>query len=301
MRFKKYLIILGIVLISLVIYYRDHIPSTRSDIINLYYYIFDSVILTEAERNREILLEENVSNQNTPIISDNTSSKGPVRLQSPEATSAQGDNNTNDTQENSINKNADQDLVVKLPDSINNFVPFTSQAPFANWDELHEEACEEASLLMAHYFLEKKGLVLSKEADKDIVDLTKKINKDDITVAEVKKYAEDIYKHSGWKILDNPKAEDIKNALASGKIIIAPMAGRELGNPNFKQPGPLYHMLVISGYDNRKGVFITQDPGTRKGKNYEYKFNVLMSALHDFPGDKSKVGQGTSRILIVVK
>jgi hypothetical protein len=27
-------------------------------------------------------------------------------------------------------------------------VPFVSQAPFANWDQLHDEACEEASVII---------------------------------------------------------------------------------------------------------------------------------------------------------
>src|SRR3954467_10835183 len=36
-----------------------------------------------------------------------------------------------------------------LPRTLLLKVPFTPQAPTANWDELHNEACEEASSLMA--------------------------------------------------------------------------------------------------------------------------------------------------------
>src|SRR5688572_5442442 len=36
-----------------------------------------------------------------------------------------------------------------LPKTLLLKVPFTPQAPTANWDELHNEACEEASSLMA--------------------------------------------------------------------------------------------------------------------------------------------------------
>src|ERR1043166_5721644 len=36
-----------------------------------------------------------------------------------------------------------------LPASLLLPVPFTPQAPYANWDQLHNEACEEASSLMA--------------------------------------------------------------------------------------------------------------------------------------------------------
>src|SRR3989344_6960165 len=39
--------------------------------------------------------------------------------------------------------------VAPLPSEVNLAIPFTVQAPFANLDEVHEEFCEEASVLMA--------------------------------------------------------------------------------------------------------------------------------------------------------
>ena len=36
-------------------------------------------------------------------------------------------------------------------------VPFTPQAPTANWDTLHNEACEEASAIMAWRYFEGDG------------------------------------------------------------------------------------------------------------------------------------------------
>ena len=44
----------------------------------------------------------------------------------------------------------------QLPTSYNLDVPFTSQAPFADWNETFKEACEEASALMVHYFYQIK-------------------------------------------------------------------------------------------------------------------------------------------------
>src|SRR3989304_9414045 len=56
---------------------------------------------------------------------------------------------------------------ISLPSSYNLKVPFFSQAPFGVWDELHDNACEEASILLVRYF--KKKSTLSKEkADKEI-------------------------------------------------------------------------------------------------------------------------------------
>ena len=37
-------------------------------------------------------------------------------------------------------------------------VPFTSQAPYKDWDDPYQEACEEASVIMVDYFLGGKKL-----------------------------------------------------------------------------------------------------------------------------------------------
>ena len=39
-----------------------------------------------------------------------------------------------------------------LPASLLLEVPFTSQAPFGNWDEPYQEACEEAVMLMLMHY-----------------------------------------------------------------------------------------------------------------------------------------------------
>ncbi len=200
--------------------------------------------------------------------------------------------------------NSNDNTPPSLPYKINNPAPFIIQAPLGNWDQLHEEACEETSLLIAHYFLEKKKIILSKEAEEAIQKLssyTKNVfpKKDDLTIEELKIIAEKFFNHQNWKIINNPDILTIKRELSRGNIIIAPMAGRELHNPFYKNPGPLYHMLIISGYDENKKIFITQDPGTKKGKDFPYPFEKIMVSLHDFPGQKEKIKEGEKRILIV--
>ena len=59
-------------------------------------------------------------------------------------------------------------------------------------------------------------------------------------------------------------AFDITKELSEGRIVIVPTAGRLLKNPHFTASGPLYHMLVIKGFDDAKHTFITNDPGTRR-------------------------------------
>jgi len=38
-------------------------------------------------------------------------------------------------------------------------------------------------------------------------------------------------------------------------------------------------MIVIIGWDDEKGIFITNDPGTRKGKSYVYKYQTVLDAI----------------------
>ncbi len=89
----------------------------------------------------------------------------------------------------------------------------------------------------------------------------------------------------------------MKNELAKGYPIIVPMAGRDLGNPYFSGEGPWYHALVIIGYD--KTSFITNDPGTRRGEHYRYKYDVLMNAIHDWTGVKENIRDGRKVALVV--
>jgi len=91
--------------------------------------------------------------------------------------------------------------------------------------------------------------------------------------------------------------EDLKKELAAGNPVIIPAAGRLLSNPNFTGAGPLYHVLVLIGY-NSKG-FIANDPGTRRGEKYFYSYNVLYNAIHDFPGSKEKILEGRKAMVVI--
>jgi len=64
-----------------------------------------------------------------------------------------------------------------------------------------------------------------------------------------------------------------------------PLAGRELNNPYFRAPGPIYHMLVIKGYDSDE--FIVNEVGTKRGDSFKYKYDVLINAIHDWNPDWS--------------
>ena len=189
----------------------------------------------------------------------------------------------------------------KLASEINLAVPFTVQAPHANWEDPYADFCEEASVLMAASYI--LGLDISSPdfADKKMLEI--KAFEDqrfgyskDTTAEETATILREFYKIDKIKLVYNPTENDIKKALAEKKAIIIPAAGRQLGNPYFRQPGPLYHMLVIKGY-TKEGNFITNDPGTRRGADFIYNSDIIMNVIHDWNGGDVEHGR---KIVIIV-
>ena len=71
-----------------------------------------------------------------------------------------------------------------------------------------------------------------------------------------------------------------------------------LGNPYYKQPGPIYHALVLKGY-TKDGKFITNDPGTKRGADYLYDPQVILNAMHEW--NSGDVEHGRKMAIVVEK
>ena len=196
-----------------------------------------------------------------------------------------------------------------IPLEYNLDVPFQPQAPRADWNLPYQEACEEASLIMAGRFFSGRGLTVD-EMDKSIKDLVEWERKrfgyyEDTTVAEVVSIAQEYFNLNASLDYD-VSAENIKKHISQNKLVLVPAAGKILPNPYFKNGGPLYHMLVIRGYIQDK--FITNDPGTKRGKEFVYKYNDLLNAVHAWPretgGSKRDVSEAEmlqgEKVMIVV-
>jgi hypothetical protein len=184
-------------------------------------------------------------------------------------------------------------------------VPFTAQAPNGVWDEIHKEACEEASLFKAaEYYRGNTTTKLSAQTvTNEIIRMQDWEEKTfgyhiDINLAETARMAEEVYGLQ-TKIITNFNEQDIKQALSENKLILFPADGRLLKNPYFRSPGPPYHMLVIRGYNS--GGFLTNDPGTKNGQNYLYSFQVLTAANGDWSHETNSVDLSKKNILVVWK
>lgn len=188
-----------------------------------------------------------------------------------------------------------------LPAEMNLDVPFTSQAPSQNWDMPFQEACEEASAIMVDaYYKGRSGVLPADEMEKEIRDLVAYEQKtlghyEDTSATEMVTWIKGYFGYEDVRMLPVRNAEDIQRAVANGYPVLLMADGKKLQNPNFRNGGPPYHVVVVKGYS--KGKFITNDPGTRKGKDYLYTFERLMDAAHDWTG---KAANGSPVMLIVM-
>ena len=164
------------------------------------------------------------------------------------------------------------------PRQINLPVPFISQSPFGEWeDPRQQDACEEASILMAKWWI--NGTTGSLQQAKDELLALSAIAEQmlgtyhDSSAADTLRIFKQSMPAVKAEVFYSVSAEDIKKHLAEGKVVLAPANGQKLGNPNFTGAGPERHMFLIRGFDEARKQFITNDPGTRKGENYRYTYD----------------------------
>jgi len=198
-----------------------------------------------------------------------------------------------------------------MPQSCDLEVSFTCQAPYQNWNMPWQEACEEASLMMINHYL--KGEYLNQEMPKDvanqeILDMVDWQMQNwgghfDLKAEDIVKLAKEYYGYKNVEVKYDITIDDIKKELAQGNAVLVPTAGQMLANPHFTAPGPVYHNLVIVGFD--ENGFITNDPGIWQGFKFRYSFENLYDSIHDFVDETSKSNPypilNGRKVMIIVK
>jgi len=193
---------------------------------------------------------------------------------------------------------------------INIAVPFTTQAPLVNWsDPRQQDGCEEAVSVMAMAWVKGEGLktkITPAEFEKRILALSdfqeeKYGEFRDTSLGDMEIWIfRDYFSYEKIELKAVATTSDIISELEAGRIILLPMAGRELKNPNFKAPGPLTHMILVKGYDYQTREFITNDPGTRLGADYRYPAERIYSAIWVYPTGYHQETKIRERAMLVV-
>lgn len=187
-------------------------------------------------------------------------------------------------------------------------VPFTAQAPFAEWsDPRQEDACEEASVVMAMHWVKGEPIASKQAAKGEILALsqyqTDKYGDYHDTSAQdtAERLIKGYYKYNNYEVKIVTSAQDLINELPQNHLIIIPANGRALGNPHFTPPGPERHNLVVKGYDPKLKQFITNDPGIWQGESYRYSQEVLFNALRDYPTGFHVPIVAIKKVMIVIR
>jgi len=183
-----------------------------------------------------------------------------------------------------LNEDVDQVGNQDIDVALNLDVPFTSQAPEENWDQPWQDACEEASVLMISSYYNKHKITKSyavSEINRMIDWETENNWAYSISAKNVTTLLNnELENKNEFEMVENPTIEQIKYSISNGNPVLGLFYGKELENPNFNNGGPDYHTLIIKGYTETQ--FITNDPGTKNGKNFLYSYENIMNALHDW-------------------
>lgn len=198
-----------------------------------------------------------------------------------------------------VSSDRSSDKQLDIPSEINLDLPFFSQAPDADWGMPWQEACEEAAVLLAYYHVTDQ----SPTKEKFKADIQKLVDwqienygqYEHTNIDQTAKILKEVFRFSNFQVFSNPSVEELKKELAQGHPIIAPFAGRQLGNPFYTGEGPLYHMMVIKGYDEKH--FITNDVGTKRGENFIYPYQTIMSAMHEW--HDTDINSGAKKVIVL--
>jgi hypothetical protein len=190
-----------------------------------------------------------------------------------------------------------------LPATVILQVPFSTQAPNDNWNR--NEDCEETSITMANAFLtgstEDK---LPTDAAQNAINNLKaweQINlgyNANTGVDATTKMAEGAFNLTVTRIPNFTEA-DLKNALSANHPILLPINAKLLGNTQYKNGGPIYHMIVLRGF--KGDTFIVNDPGTDNGDGNEYPFSVLQKASADWNNANQTIDSTRKFALVLSK
>jgi len=168
-------------------------------------------------------------------------------------------------------------------------VPFTSQAPLGQWsDQRQQDGCEEAVVAMAMAWVGNEKNITKENWRLRILILSnfefKKYGEyRDVSLADLQNWLfKDYFNYKKTALKPVETAADIIKELEKGRIVLTPMDGRALKNPNFTAPGPERHMILIKGYDYKTQEFITNDPGTRRGQSYRYPAKIILQAIRSY-------------------
>lgn len=182
-------------------------------------------------------------------------------------------------------------------------VPYVSEAPEGIWKGTWINGCEEASITMVEKYYKMQDTVSVADAKEFMLMLFEAQNKlyGSNANSDAERTNKIINDYTGYNgaVIDNPTTDDIKKELQEGRPVISFHRGFDLKNKNipFLATGSSFHVLVIVGYDDITGEFITQDNGDPvSGVHHRYEYSLFMNSIHDY-NFKRKLADDVPRVI----
>lgn len=180
--------------------------------------------------------------------------------------------------------------LAETPPAVNLKVPFIWEIPDGVWVKPWNGACEEASVMMVDQFYRgRKEEIIGRRESKQLMSplfaLEDRLfgSNADTNATRTLKIIRD-YTNFDGELKFRPTIDDITAELALGRPVISLHYGYDLNNPRhrFRRGGSSFHMMVIAGFDAEKELFYVNDSELKRGLDYPYKYDTIMTSLRDF-------------------
>lgn len=164
-------------------------------------------------------------------------------------------------------------------------VPFVSQAPYGLWTDPWASFAEEACAYMAYLWANDQTAPSYEIAGQAFITLRDWETANmgtykDTDLLQTLRLFNEFYGLQAELSYDLTR-ENLLAQLDQGNILILPV--QNLENPHYGEPGPVFHMLVVYGYEGE--FLITNDPGTVRGEAYRYEIQKILDHVQDLNGE----------------
>jgi hypothetical protein len=175
-----------------------------------------------------------------------------------------------------------------IPAAFRNRVPYTPQAPFANWDAAHEHYCTAADLVMVDQFYhgDARDRIPPAEADAKMTSVIAWDRRQwpgvvTFSLTQVALAGKTLF---GMQPTIQPVSfEAVQRQVAAGHpVLVALMTHGAPGGAAiapYYGPADVHHVILITGYDAARGLVYANDPGFMQGQSYAYAWSSLLPAI----------------------
>ena len=173
-------------------------------------------------------------------------------------------------------------------------IPFTSQAPYGNWDAPWSDYAEEAVLTMAMGWVHGENTLSREDAYETMLAIgtwegEQWGHSKATDLAQTLRILKEYFAHPNVELSTQITVESFIAALKDGAVLILPVNGQLLQNPHYGDPAPKNHMILVTAYDPENNRFLAHDPGTLHGENTAYEPEKLLNAVQDLDGSRAAI------------